>query len=78
MCIILSNVLKFARESGADGEGKLARRRNKKNGVFTHFLTQKSTHLSRQSSKDHAIVVVIDRDGEVTFEKELCSSSSYF
>ena len=45
-CIILSNDLKFARESGADGEGKLVRRWNKKRAVFTHFLTQKFTTLS--------------------------------
>ena len=47
MCKFLSNDLNFARESRPDGEGKRARRRNKKARDFTHFLTQKSTLLSK-------------------------------
>ena len=39
--------MKFARESHADGEGNLARWRNKSAALFTHFLTQKCTPLSR-------------------------------
>ena len=46
MVIILSNDLKFARESCTDREGKLVRRCNKKSAAFTHFLTKEFTPLS--------------------------------
>ena len=46
-CTIMRASLKFARESHADGEGNLARWRNKSAALFTHFLTQKCTPLSR-------------------------------
>ena len=45
VCIILSIVLKFTRESGADGEGKLARRRNKKKRIF-HALSDSEIYTS--------------------------------
>ena len=40
----------------SDGEGKLTRRRNKQSAVFTHFLTQKSIHLSTcKDMKENAL-----------------------
>ena len=41
VCKFLKNDLKFARESGTEGEWKCARRRDITAEIFTHFLTQK-------------------------------------
>ena len=53
VCTFMSKILKFApqieRTVGAITRGE----RNKMAVVFTHFLTQKSTHLSRAADSGH-------------------------